>query len=184
MQGPVHENPKWLYVKYDSVFNPSRVFHIEFYWLSSAKKYVSFGLKCFSGGEALAIEELLNQWFRRGTKLGLKLVQIPEYFCEANLQIHPFRAQPYIAPMFPQDDGSVESQQLALINLKIRSLHVEKTVLADCPNEWIRDEDRKTDWNNYGQFDSETESLISGMDKPPPSQSGVAVAIGTIEYLI
>ncbi|CAM9485076.1 unnamed protein product, partial [Ectocarpus fasciculatus] len=81
MTAPPHENPKWIYVKHDVKFNPIKVFHVEFHWIT---------------GSAWAIEDFVTAFFRRGMKLGLKLVEVPEYFVESNLQIHPFRAQPYI----------------------------------------------------------------------------------------
>jgi hypothetical protein len=149
MTAPPHENPKWIYARYDVRFSPVKVFHIEFHWIT---------------GDAFAIEDFVNQWFRRATKLGLKLVEVPEYFCESNLQVHPFRAQPYIPVSLPQSDLEQcpgLGERLRDISLSSRSMHVERVVLLDNPGVWIRDDDRKTDWNNYGQFDQDTDSLLS-----------------------
>lgn len=158
MTAPPHDNPKWFYVKHDLKFNPMKVFHIDFYWIT---------------GDSWALEDFINSFFRRGSKLNLKLVNIPEYFVESNLQVHPFRAQPFIPVTLPskelKDDPCLE-KRMKQVSMKARALVVEKDVLIDHPASWIRDDDRKTDWNNYGQFDPETESLLSS---PKPIVAGV-----------
>ena len=160
MTAPPHENPKWFYIKHDVKFNPIKVFHVEFHWIT---------------GSAWAIEDFVTAFFRRGMKLGLKLVEVPEYFVESNLQIHPFRAQPYIPVTLPSGELHATpglEGRMKEVSLKVRSMFVEKDVLIDDPANWIRDDDRKTDWNNYGQFDQETESLLSS---PKPILLGSAI---------
>lgn len=34
LRGPRHENPKWIYLKYNSTFSFQKVYHLEFYWIS------------------------------------------------------------------------------------------------------------------------------------------------------
>ena len=125
-----------------------------------------------------AIEDLISLWFRRGQKLGLKLVQIPEYFCEANMQVHPYRAQPYIAASSPQiDDEMSEIDPFSRYhNMQFRSLYVEKCVLIDFPNEWIPDDERKTDWKNYILLNSSENALVTST-----AQGGVAAMLSEIQ---
>jgi hypothetical protein len=37
LKGPRHENPKWVYLKYDSKFSHNKVFHVEFYWIGKQR---------------------------------------------------------------------------------------------------------------------------------------------------
>jgi len=81
LQGPHHCNPKWCFLKYDTNLSIYRAFHIELHWLSC---------------DSWLMDEYVNILFRRCSSWSLRIAQIPEFFCTANLNIHPFRAQPFI----------------------------------------------------------------------------------------
>lgn len=116
----------------------------------------------FSAADSWTIDDFVTLFFRRCSKLGLKLVQIPEYFCGSNLQVHPYRAQPYIPPALldaqmkelmsklPNRSEALFSESISdFLDPKLRSLYLEKCVLFDRPQEWLRDDDRRTDWPAY-----------------------------------
>jgi hypothetical protein len=35
LRGPRHDSPKWIYLKYNSTFSFHKVYHLEFYWIST-----------------------------------------------------------------------------------------------------------------------------------------------------
>ena len=57
------------------------VYHVEVHWLTA---------------DSHVVDDFVNQLFRRAAQWGLRMVQIPEFFCTENLQVHPYRAQPYL----------------------------------------------------------------------------------------
>jgi hypothetical protein len=137
-------------------------------YLSSLLSYLTtayllcYRLFVFPGADSWTIDDFITLFFRRCSRLGLKLVQIPEYFCGSNLQVHPYRAQPFIPPALPEaqmkalvrdlpaPSETLFSQAVSdFLDPKLRSLYLEKCVLFDRPHEWLRDDDRGTDWPAY-----------------------------------
>jgi hypothetical protein len=37
LRGPRHDSPKWIYLKYNSTFSFHKVYHLEFYWISTSQ---------------------------------------------------------------------------------------------------------------------------------------------------
>jgi hypothetical protein len=144
-----------------------------------------------TGADSWTIDDFVTLFFRRCSKLGLKLVQIPEYFCGSNLQVHPYRAQPYIPPALPDaqmkdlvrrvssDAGSSFSEAASdFLDPKLRSLYLEKCVLFDRPQEWLRDDDRRTDWPAYLVDAAENAfSLTLGVGTPASASANTASAL-------
>tara|TARA_A100001015_G_scaffold239564_1_gene272897 strand:+ start:204 stop:6080 length:5877 start_codon:yes stop_codon:yes gene_type:complete len=128
---PNTDDPKWIYLTYDTLVHSDRVFHLTFQWV-----------KCDSWN----VDELTNHVFRRCTNWGLRLAQIPEYFCESNLAIHPFRAQPWI----PVDQ--LDANLTTNLGYETATIVVERLFFADVKRSqhWCRDKYQKTDWTFLG----------------------------------
>jgi hypothetical protein len=76
-----HDSPQWAYLRCEDTYSMRKVFHLEIYWIV-----------CI----ASLMDDFVNMLFRRCGSWGLRLIQIPEFFCVANLQMHPFRGNPQI----------------------------------------------------------------------------------------
>lgn len=82
------------------------------------------------------------------------------------MQIHPFRAMPYIAASLPSPDDQIFGDIYNKFNsMEYRSLFVEKCVLVDFPGDWIADDDRKTDWSAYLLLNSTSSALVTSTVK-------------------
>lgn len=76
-----HDSPQWAYLRCEDSFSMRKAFHLEIYWIV-----------CI----ASLMDDFVNMLFRRCGSWGLRLIQVPEFFCVANLQMHPFRGNPQI----------------------------------------------------------------------------------------
>ena len=129
LQGPHHCNPKWCFLKYDKNLSISRAFHIELHWLSC---------------DSWLMDEYVNILFRRCSSWSLRIAQIPEFFCTANLDVHPFRAQPFINVPCAYSSYYVNSTDnnswLSIVTL------IEVLYFREKAQGWIEDEERYTNW--------------------------------------
>ena len=91
--------PKWAFFKFSPTASVDFVYHIEIHWLTA---------------DSHVIDDFVNQLFRRAAQWGLRMVQVPEFFCTENLQVHPYRAQPYLGippcPNVPTGQVQIESR--------------------------------------------------------------------------
>jgi hypothetical protein len=126
MRGPRHENPNWLYIKYDAVIYPFRAFHIFLHWFVC---------------DSWLVDEFCNVLFRRCTKWGLRLSHIPGYFAQQNLNIHPFR--PLLCIQVPPMSVSVPVVHCTPVRL------IER-IFFSRENGWIFDSERATEWTKIG----------------------------------
>mgnify|MGYP003386780471 CR=1 FL=1 len=74
-------NPKWIYIRCDNDYSMFRPFHIEISWISC---------------DSWLLDDWISVLFRRCSSYNLRIVQLPEFFFSGNVQLHSFRAQPYI----------------------------------------------------------------------------------------
>jgi hypothetical protein len=143
LQGPNHVNPKWAYFKYDSIVGVNNAFHIEMHWTTC---------------DSWLMDEFVTVLFRRCTTWGLRMAQIPEFFCTANLQVHPFRAQPYIpvpskiylAPIIPSPSNISSTLPSNLINKWQSPVELVENLFFRQGQGWIEDNERFTNWEELG----------------------------------
>ena len=132
LQGPLHANPKWAFFKYDSSASVQHAFRMEFHWLAC---------------DSWLMEDFVNLLFRRCSgPWALRMVQIPEFFGTANLHVHPFRAQPFIAVPAARyhADPSLQRQWQSPVR-------VAEALLFRAPlSEWLADDEQYTDWELLG----------------------------------
>ena len=113
------------------------------------------------------MDEFVNILFRKCASLGIRIVQTSEFFCTANLHLHPFRAQPYIPLHMPETMHKVNirrpSSSLSQITATTTATDDDNNVtypdivkLAERfyfqanVADWIVDNDQKTDWKALG----------------------------------
>lgn len=143
LKPPHTATPKWAFLKHDAATSIRRAFHLELHWLVA---------------DSWLLDDFVNVMFRRCSAWGLRIAQVPEFFCSAKLQVHPFRAQPYIpvplwsAKLPELNSGHRESNLAALSALGYSSpvKFVEKFFFVDRPDRWIEDDSRATDWQALG----------------------------------
>ena len=131
LQGPNHSNPKWAFFKYDGCASMNRAFKLEFHWLAC---------------DSWLMDDFVNILHRRCTSWSLRMAQIPEFFCTSNLQVHPFRAQPYIQV----PSTSINNVHLSGLWSITAVLLVENLYFKDDKTEWIEHEEQHTDWEGLG----------------------------------
>jgi len=137
--------PEWAFLKHDATVSAHRVFLIELHWLVC---------------DSWVMDKLVNLLFRRCSTWQLKLAQIPEFFISANLQLHPFRAQPYLAvPATVSMPPSIIHKYLLgnrWTSFTEKPCYptavelVERLFLKVRGKAWIEDEARRTNWGELG----------------------------------
>jgi len=147
-----NKNPNWANLKHDTVVSINKIFHIEIHWLVC---------------DSWLMEEFINILYRRSSNFGLRIIQIPEFFCTSNLQIHPFRSQPYIKL------ASTEFYEnfISILNYKSPTLIIENLYFKEEYHEWIRDDSQETNWNHYGLPNYSDQSQLTLLFKDEPSTS-------------
>eukprot|EP00605_Chrysophyceae_sp_TOSAG23-4_P001340 GSChrysophyteH1.ASY1.ANO1.1457.1 assembled CDS len=156
--------PEWAFLKYDASVSVHRVFLIELHWLVC---------------DSWVMDKLVSLLFRRCSSWQLKLAQIPEYFMSANLQLHPYRGQPYLAvpkttsmpPVIRHKykldqvlgGNEKESYGIILENPAYPSAVdlVERLFLRVRGKAWIEDEARRTNWSELGLTNPDYRHRIS-----------------------
>ncbi len=131
LQGPNHSNPKWAFFKYDGSASMNRAFKLEFHWLAC---------------DSWLMDDFVNILHRRCTSWSLRMAQIPEFFCTSNLQVHPFRAQPYIQV----PSSFINNVHMSGLWSLTAVLLVENLYLKQDKTEWIEHEEQHTDWEALG----------------------------------
>ena len=131
LQGPNHSNPKWAFFKYDGCASMNRAFKLEFHWLAC---------------DSWLMDDFVNILHRRCTSWSLRMAQIPEFFCTSNLQVHPFRAQPYIQV----PSTFVNNVHMSGLWSITAVLLVENLYFKDDTTEWIEHQEQHTDWEGLG----------------------------------
>lgn len=127
LRGPKHDNPNWVYIKYDKCLYTFKAFHFSLEWFV-----------CDSWG----VDDFVNTLYRRSSKLGLRMCQTPGYYASHDLNIHPFRPIPYV--------------QVPPTSVPINPIHssptrvVERLYFSQTKGEWIFDSERNTDWIGLG----------------------------------
>jgi hypothetical protein len=134
------EDPKWIYLIHDSYIKTSQIFHIGMQWVAC---------------DSWFLDDFINVLFRRCTNWGLRIAQIPEYFCTPNLAIHPFRAQPFIeVPQLRQEHRELwESATVVVERLFFR--------FGARLDLWVQDHDNSTDWAGMGLESTSTSDAAS-----------------------
>lgn len=67
-----HENPKWIYMRCDNIFDVKKAYHIQLHWLVC---------------DALLIEDFITGLFRKCFSWNIRIIQTPEFFRTSNLQV-------------------------------------------------------------------------------------------------
>lgn len=130
---PPHNNPKWAFLKYDARAAIHKVFHIEIHWLVC---------------DSWLMDELVTLLYRRSSSWNLRVVQVPEFFCTSNLNVHPYRGQPYIpVPQSTQARHHPEYPTATAV--------VERIFFQSQTDVWMEDDEKKTDWEGLGIFYSD-----------------------------
>ena len=78
----------------------------------------------------------------------IRIVQTSEFFCTPDLQLHPFRAQPYVQLRAPP--GYSESGDGYGYGYPPIVAVAERLFFYHNEDEWIEDDDQKTDWAPLG----------------------------------
>lgn len=127
LRGPKHDNPNWVYMKYDRNIYTFKAFHFNLEWFVC---------------DSWEVNDFVNTLYRRSSKLGLRMCQTPGYYASHDLNIHPFRPIPYV--------------QVPTTNVPIHPAHsspmrvVERLFFSQTKGEWIFDSERNTDWIGIG----------------------------------
>lgn len=120
-------NPKWVYIRCDNEYNLDNAFHIELSWIAC---------------DSWLLDDWVNKLFRRCSSYNLRLVQLPEFFYSSNIQLHSFRAQPFIPiPRSYRGQSSADDDLAA-------ALVVERIYLRQNSLDWIEDNEQYTDWKS------------------------------------
>lgn len=127
LRGPKHENPNWVYIKYDKNIYTFKAFHFHLEWFVC---------------DSWEVNDFVNTIYRRSSKLGLRMCQTPGYFSSHDLNIHPFRPIPYVQVPSP----SAPIHPLHSSPMRV----VERLFFAQDKGEWIFDSERNTDWIGLG----------------------------------
>lgn len=153
-------NPKWCYLRSDKHYSLRRPLHLEFSWISC---------------DAWLLDEWISILFRRCSHFSLRIIQLPEFFFSDSIQLHSFRAQPYIqipctyavgsnkTTCVGRGDGSGGAGTVGLTavgagfagespNYHFISpvLIVERIFLRAQAIDWIEDDSQPTDWHSVG----------------------------------
>ena len=123
-RGPRHENPNWLYLKYDRTAYTYKALHLDFHWVVC---------------DAWLVEDLVTLLFRRCQRWGLRLVSMPEYFASPNLNVHPFRALPHIPVPRLQTQTEIPRQLPT-------PLRMVERIFFQHGSGWLFDNELRTDW--------------------------------------
>jgi hypothetical protein len=135
LPSPAQESTNWITLRYDNSASIHRVYHLEVHWVAC---------------EAFLVDEFVNTLFIRCRNWQLRLVQIPEYFVTANLNIHPYRSQPFFS-LQSSLPSVVKSKYAPLVNF------IESDYFVGQPNEWLEDNKQLTNWSELGLNDPKTE---------------------------
>lgn len=114
----------WIYLKYDNTAYTYRSFHLEIHWIVC---------------DSWVVDDFISTLFRRCARIGIRIAQTPEFFCSANLNMHPLRVQPHIEVPYIDVPYSFPSP----IRL-IERLYFCRS------NDWIFDSEQATDWKARG----------------------------------
>jgi hypothetical protein len=125
--GPVNDQPKWSYLRYDKKASMTKMFHFELHWFVC---------------DAWLMEDFVNYLYRRCSSFGLRIVQVPESFYTPNLRIHPFRAQLYVPILTNEKLKSIVS----LYPTRSPVTVMENLFIRSESEKWIRDDPQYTDW--------------------------------------
>ena len=158
------DQPQWVYARCEGTYCLRKVFHLDIHWIA-----------CI----ASLVDDFINMLFRRCGSWGLRLIQIPEFFCVSNLQMHPFRGNPQIfvpnlttleyTALSVSAEGhwihTTEKKTISeavLYNDYISPTHLIERVLLLAElrynkdkginevNDWVPDEKQRTDWSAMG----------------------------------
>ena len=120
-------NPAWVYCRYDKTAFTYKALHLEFHWVAC---------------DAWLIDDMLTVLYRRCAKWGLRICQVPQYYSTDDLNVHPFRALPFI-PITKSTRESIPS----VFPTTLRT--VERLIFSR-RNGWLFDNEYRTDWNALG----------------------------------
>ena len=131
--------PQWAYIQCSNRYSCRRVFHLDIQW------HVCI---------PVLMDKFIHNLFRRFASCPLRLVQVPEYFCATNLQLHPYRPHPIvdIPPLSLACVGSISSP-ISLLTLKEYPSPltiIERLVLMQEEADWIPDDPQRTNWADLG----------------------------------
>jgi hypothetical protein len=132
---PTVTSPQWVYLRCSQTYSYHRVFHFHFEWIV-----------CVSS----LLEKLVSNLFRRFATASLRIIEVPEYYCSPNLQVHPFRAPPllkYPLVNVPFPDSVTRG---ILLEYPTLSVMVERLILIPDSSEWILDDHQRTNWEELG----------------------------------
>lgn len=115
-------NPAWLYCRYDKVAYTYKALHLEFHWVVC---------------DSWLIDDMLNVLYRRCLKWGLRVCQVPQYYSKEDLNVHPFRALPYLP---------VAKTQREVPGVYPSALRMVEKFLFSRPNGWLFENEYRTDW--------------------------------------
>lgn len=139
---PPGPDPKWIYLKCDNTYSLARPFHIEMSWISC---------------NSWLLEDFINILFRRCTSYNLRIVQMPEFFFSSNVQLHSFRAQPFIRipctyynDLKSKSGGKNRDDDTSTVYFISPVLVVERIYLRQQLIDWIEDDEQFTDWHSVG----------------------------------
>ena len=147
-------NPNWLYCRYDRTAYTYKSFHLEFHWVVC---------------DSWLIDDMLTLLYRRCQKWGLRLCQVPQYYTTEDLNVHPFRALPYI-PV-------TKSQRESIPGVFPTPLRMVERLLFSRRNGWLFDNEYRTDWMALGltvpsYLDRDRDLITSDvLESPDPTQT-------------
>jgi hypothetical protein len=121
---PALSSPQWAYLVCPKTYSAHRVFHLRLEWIV-----------CIGG----LLEKLVSAIFRRFSALPLRIIEVPEYYCSSDLQVHPFRAPPIFR------NSATTSNCFPPM-----SAVVERLLLTDLHPDWISDQRQETKWESCG----------------------------------
>jgi hypothetical protein len=127
-------DPKWVYLIYDSSVKTSRIIHFSLQWVVC---------------DSWILDDFMNVLFRRCSTWGLRLAQIPEYFCTSNLNIHPFRPNPFL--YVPQLDKAYQEMYKYLSATRVVERLFFNNEHEPSKDLWVQDHDHSTDWEGIAQ---------------------------------
>lgn len=123
MRSAKQGTPNWLYCRYDKTAYTYKAFQMEFHWVVC---------------DAWLIDDMITLLYRRCLKWGLRLCQVPQYYSTDDLNVHPFRALPFI-PVPRTLRESIPGSFPTPLRM------VERLVFSR-RNGWLFDNEYKTDW--------------------------------------
>lgn len=127
-RGPNCPNPNFAFIKFDELVSFDEVFHLEIFWLVC---------------DSWIMEDFINILFRRCSNFGIKLTQVPEFFFNLNLTIHPYRSQYYYS-INTITDNSNQRQSNYLSSMRV----IENLLMNDVNRNWLFDYSKAIDFSN------------------------------------